>query len=140
MINSNTYVNREGDFRWIFIEIRTRKRYNNVFEKWRQNNLNRRKKQTDIVFRDIFFLLYHQKYWMNIRDNSKNFGTGQSGSGQFKIFSGRDKRDSGRLKNFRDGTFWIGTIQKFVPQGSSNKPLSFSDSIFHNDHFPDLYV
>jgi hypothetical protein len=39
-----------------------------------------------------------------LRDNSRIFGTGQTGRDNLKIFSGRDKRDSGPFENFRDGT------------------------------------
>ncbi len=53
-----------------------------------------------------------------LRDNSKNFETGHSGSGLFKKNSGRDN-----LKIFRDGTFGIGTIKKFVPQVSRERLL-----------------
>jgi hypothetical protein len=42
----------------------------------------------------------------------KFFGTGQTGFGTIRKFSGRDKRDSGPFENFRDGT-----IKKVCPAG-----------------------
>jgi hypothetical protein len=42
------------------------------------------------------------------------------GTSVYVFFGQRDKRDfTGQIEKFRDGTFGIGTIKKFVPQVST---------------------
>ncbi len=54
-----------------------------------------------------------------LRDNSEIFGTGQTGRDSLKIFSGRDKRDSGPFENFRDGTNGTGQFKHFFGTGQT---------------------